>query len=115
MLPFLFDKGEYKWYNSTIIKHKTKTKKVEVTKMNKLKLFKDTLNFLESFMTTQDWCDENIPEQSRAIFTTLCIIGKLEADTSQSDSILKVLYQKAALDRVIEYDEFENFMYELIV
>lgn len=83
--------------------------------MDKTKLFFDNLNLLKNFMITENWDYNNVPEQVRAIFTTICIIGNIQADTLQGDSILKDLYEKSALEDLIEYDDFENFMYELIV
>lgn len=86
-----------------------------INRIDKTGLFVETLNLLESFMITENWYNENVPEQARAIFTTLCIIGEIEADTLQADNILKDLYKKAAMDSLTEYDEFENYMYKLIV
>lgn len=86
-----------------------------LNRMDKSKLFVDNLDYLERFMMTENWADGNTPKQARAIFTTACIVGELQADTLKADSILKDLYKKAALEDLISYDDFENFMYELLV
>ena len=57
---------------------------------------------------------ENTPEQTRAIFTTLCFVGYIDADTAECDNILLALYNEAAMEEIMEYDEFEMFMVSLI-
>lgn len=86
-----------------------------LNRLNKPKIFVDNLDLLKNFMITENWDYNNVPEQARAIFTTICIIGDIQADTSQGDNILKDLYHISALEDLIEYDEFESFMYELLV
>jgi len=72
--------------------------------------------YLENFMIQSNWLDENIPEQARAIFTTMCFVGNIDADTSKCDNTLLHLYNVAAMEEVdITYDDFEHFMVSLIV
>lgn len=72
--------------------------------------------YLEQFMLQSDWLNENVPEQARAIFTTMCFVGNIDADTSRCDNTLLHLYNVAAMEEIdITYDEFESFMVELIV
>ena len=73
------------------------------------------LDYLFDFMIQENWENKNVKEQARAIFTTICCIGDIEADTKECDEILAVLYWRSALEELIEYEEFENFMLELIV
>ena len=75
----------------------------------------DLLNYLIDFMIQENWENKNVKEQARAIFTTICCIGDIGADTKECDEILATLYWRAALEELIEYEEFENFMLELIV
>lgn len=78
----------------------------------KEKLYK----YLESFMIENNWLDGNTPEQARALFTTLCFIGDINPDTSICDNMLLELYSKADIESIdINYDDFEEFMIELIV
>lgn len=74
------------------------------------------LRYLEQFMVQTNWDDENAPEQIRAIFTTLCFIGHIDADTKECDDILFTLYSKADISELdISYEDFTNFMLTLIV
>lgn len=72
-------------------------------------------NYLESFMIENDWQDEYTPKQARAIFTTICLVGNIDADTRPCDEMLATLYWRAALEEIIDYDDFEKFMIELII
>lgn len=72
--------------------------------------------YLEQFMIQSDWLNGNVPEQARAIFTTMCFVGNIDADTSRCDNTLLHLYNVAAMEELdITYEEFENFMVGLIV
>lgn len=75
----------------------------------------DLLDYLYQFMIQSNWADEKVPEQARAIFTTICFIGNINADTKACDGLLNALYQMSLLEELIEYDEFKNFMLELLV
>lgn len=73
-------------------------------------------NYLEQFMIQSNWADENTPEQARAIFTTLCFMCNIDADTKECDDILFALHWKSDLCSLdIKYEEFESFMLKLIV
>lgn len=73
------------------------------------------LDYLFDFMIQENWENKNVKEQARAIFTTICCVGDIEADTRECDEILSMLYWRSVLEELIEYEEFENFMLELIV
>ena len=75
----------------------------------------ELLNYLIDYMIQENWENKNVKEQARAIFTTICCIGDIEADTRECDDILSVLYWRSVLGELIEYEEFEDFMLELIV
>lgn len=60
-----------------------------------------------------EWFDINIKEQARAIFTTICVVWDIQADTGECDSMLSNLYEQAGLK--IDYDDYYNYMVELIV
>lgn len=77
---------------------------------------KELSKYLETFMIQSNWLDENVPEQARAIFTTLCFIGNIDADTSICDNLLLYLYNTSMMEDLdITYDEFEEFMISLII
>ena len=71
---------------------------------------------LKYFMITENWySNENIPRQARAMFVTICIVGDFEADTSVTDNMLLDLYCSTGIEDLMEFEDFENFMYEHIV
>lgn len=73
-------------------------------------------NYLEDFMIQNNWLDGYTPKQARAIFTTICFVGNIDADTAVCDNMLLELYIKADIESIdISYDDFEEYMIELIV
>lgn len=82
---------------------------------------KELLTYLEQFMIQNDWCDKYTKEQARAIFTTICLVGNIDADTAECDGILSYMYDAAGVvevsdfDDLAEYDDFKNYMLALIV
>lgn len=66
-------------------------------------------------MLESGWHDRNIARQARAIFTTMCFVGNIDADTSECDNMLIYLYNETGMEDIIDYDDFEMFMVELIV
>lgn len=75
----------------------------------------ELFNYLKSFMIENNWEDGNTAEQARAIFTSICFVGYIDADTAECDNILRTLYDEAAMEDIMSYDDFESFMIELIV
>lgn len=76
----------------------------------------EILKYLNQFLIQENWLDENVSEQARALFTSWCLMEDIAADTRKCDEALLMLYDNAALESVdITYDEFENFMIGLIV
>lgn len=72
--------------------------------------------WLKIFINHSDWININMQEQARALFTTLCIIGDVEADTSICDNMLLELYNNLGTQNIdIQYNDFENFMVGLMV
>lgn len=66
-------------------------------------------------MIESGWHDGNTARQARAIFTTMCFVGNIDADTKQCDNMLIALYNECGMEDLVDYDEFESFMIELIV
>lgn len=76
----------------------------------------ELLNYLENFMIQNNWLDEYTPKQVRAIFTTICLVGNIDADTATCDNMLLKLYNNADMESIdISYGDFEDYMVELIV
>lgn len=75
----------------------------------------ELFNYLKSFMIESNWKDGNTAEQARAMFTTLCFVGNIDADTKECDDILCTLYYEAAMEDIMKYGRFYSFMIKLIV
>ena len=81
-------------------------------------MMKELFGRLKQFVAEHgcDWySNENIPQQARAMFVTICMVGDIEADTCIADNILLDLYYNTGLENLMKYEDFENFMYEYIV
>lgn len=72
-------------------------------------------NYLRSFMLESEWNNWNTAKQCRAIFTTMCLVGNIDVDTSGCDNMLIYLYNETGMEDIMNYDDFEMFMVELIV
>lgn len=79
----------------------------------------ELFNYLKSFLMEnsieEEWMNEHTLKQARAIFTTMCLIGYIDADTVECDNILLRLYNETDVRLIMSYDNFEMFMVELIV
>lgn len=72
--------------------------------------------YLKQVMAQSNWLDGNIPKQARAIFSTICILGHIQADTAVYDRMIFDLYESPGMkDAGISCDEFDLFMCEYIV
>lgn len=79
-------------------------------------MMKELFEQLKQFVAEHDWySNENIPQQARAMFVAICMVGDIEADTSIAENMLLDLYCNTGLENLMEYEDFENFMYEYIV
>lgn len=75
----------------------------------------ELFNYLKSFMDGGGWCDGNTARQARAIFTTICFVGNIDADTAECDNILHILYNECGMEDFVDYNDFESYMIELVV
>lgn len=73
------------------------------------------LNYIIDFAMDTGWDDLKRREQLRALFTSWCFIFGVDADTKECDDVLYITYIKVLMEPVIDYDDFENYMVELIV
>lgn len=81
-------------------------------KYNKQKMFE----WLKSFMIENYWYDSHTPQQARSIFSTICMVWNIDADTAECDSMLNELWTFACVDEIeIDFNEFYNFMVAWIV
>lgn len=75
----------------------------------------ELFDYLKRFMDGGGWCADNLAEQYRAIFTTICFVGNIDADTAECDNMLLTLYNECGMEDFVEYDDFESYMITLIV
>lgn len=80
-------------------------------RMNK----QEFLNYIIDYAICTGWEDCNGKDQIRALFTSWCLIFHIDADTKECDDTLNVIYWRAAMEELIEYEDYEQFMIEFIV
>uniref|UniRef100_UPI0006D06168 hypothetical protein n=1 Tax=Clostridium sp. NkU-1 TaxID=1095009 RepID=UPI0006D06168 len=51
------------------------------------------VTYLQEFIAENSWDEDHVPEQARAIFTTMCFAGGVDPDTKEADYILQMIYQ----------------------
>lgn len=73
------------------------------------------LNYIIDYAVCTGWEDCHGKDQIRALFTSWCLIFHIDADTKECDEALSVIYWRAALEELIEYENYEQFMIEFIV
>jgi hypothetical protein len=79
------------------------------------------IEYLKDFLIeSEGWEDGNIKEQARSIFTTICLIGNIDADIAECDHLLAILYDEYIMPfkeyyDSADYEEFKKFMLEPIV
>lgn len=57
-----------------------------------------------------NWDSKNVPERIRCFFTTWVHEYLLEADSEECKAALEKIYNQAAINELIEYEEFTDFM-----
>lgn len=75
----------------------------------------ELFEYLKSFMIQSEWYSGKTAEQARAMFTTFCFVGNVDADTMECDGFLYILYNEADMKEIMEYNDFVTFMIKLIV
>lgn len=48
-------------------------------------------------------------------FTSWCLIFRIDADMKERDDALVEIYNKAAMEELVEYTDYKRFMIEFIV
>lgn len=76
---------------------------------------KEFLNYIIDYAIHTGWEEFNGKDQIRALFTSWCLIFHIDADTKECDDTLNVIYWRAAMEELIEYEDYEQFMIEFIV
>lgn len=70
-------------------------------------------DYLKCFVADNDWWSDNVAEQTRAFFTTICFYGNVIVDTAECDNMLAEIYYESNCP--MPYEEFEWFMIKFIV
>lgn len=79
------------------------------------------VEYLRDFLIQNNWCDNYTKVQARSMFTAICLFYDIDADTAECDHILSYVYNDSDIievsdfDDLAEYEEFKNYMLELIV
>ena len=73
------------------------------------------LNYIIDYAIHTGWEDCHGKDQIRALFTSWCLIFRIDADTKECDEALNVIYWRSALEELVEYKDYEQFMIEFIV
>lgn len=73
------------------------------------------LDYICQYAVDYEWDEPNVKEQIRSLFTTWCLVCKIDADTMKCDRALNRIYFEGALEELLDYDEFEQFMLEYLI
>lgn len=75
----------------------------------------DIYRYLTQFLIQNNWDYEYTKNQARALWTSYCLIGGMDADSFFYDNDLLLLYDNAMLEELVTYENFNNFMTEYVV
>lgn len=73
------------------------------------------LNYIIDYAIGAGWEDCHDKDQIRALFTSWCLIFRIDTDMKECDEALNAIYWRVALDELVEYKDYERFMIEFIV
>lgn len=73
------------------------------------------LNYIIDYAIHTGWEDCNGKDQIRSLFTSWCLIFRIDADTRECVEALHVIYWCARMVELVEYEDYERFMVEFIV
>lgn len=76
---------------------------------------KEFLNYIIDYAIHTGWEEFHGKDQIRALFTSWCLIFRIDADTKECNDALNVIYRRAAMEELIEHEDYEAFMIEFIV
>lgn len=76
---------------------------------------KEYLNYIIDYAIGAGWEDFHEKDQIRALFTSWCLIFRVDADTKECDDALYVIYWRAEMEELVDYEDYERFMIEFIV
>ena len=73
------------------------------------------LNYIIDYAVCTGWEDCHGKDQIRALFTSWCLIFRIDADARECVEALHVIYWCAGMVELVEYEDYERFMVEFIV
>ena len=76
---------------------------------------KEYLNYIIDYAENAGWEDFYGKDQIRALFTSWCLIFRIDVDTEECDTALKKLYYDGELKELVDWNNYERFMIEFIV
>lgn len=69
-----------------------------------------SLQGIIDYAMENNWDSKNVPERIRCFFTTWAHEYLLGADSEECKAALRRIYNQAAINELIEYEEFTDFM-----
>ncbi len=69
--------------------------------------------FLKEFLRANDYAE--FKKWVQALWTSYCLIANLEVDTGAYDNKLLELYNDSMSDTSVSFDEFDDYMCEMLV
>ena len=76
---------------------------------------KEFLNYIIDYAIHIGWEDFHGKDQIRALFTSWCLIFRIAVDTKECGDALYIIYWRAEMEELVEYEEYKQFMIEFIV
>lgn len=76
---------------------------------------KEYLDYIIDYAESAGWEDFHGKDQIRALFTSWCLIFRIDVDTEECDTALKKLYYDGELKELVDWNDYERFMIEFIV
>ena len=73
------------------------------------------LDYIVDYAVYSGWEDCNGKDQIRALFTSWCLIHHIDADTKECGDALYVIYWRAEMEELVEFEKYKQFMIEFIV
>lgn len=74
-----------------------------------------SLQGIIDYAIQNNWETKNVPERIRCFFTTWVYEYLLGADSEECKAALRKIYNQAAINELIEYEEFTYFMTRYII
>lgn len=74
-----------------------------------------SLQGIIDYAIQNNWETKNVPERIRCFFTAWAHEYLLGADSEECKAALRKIYNQAAINELMDYDEFKEFMIQYII